>query len=146
MIFVGSKNDDIATTIIETLSERPENQLNMTIARFFGVGLALLFLGRAEACEATLELLSALVTHPISKIYTKKVFFKNSLILFDIFNEKLNYFPSNQLKKHLFTYSLEQYIEVLTEACAYVGSGNVLKVQKMLHHCLDHLEEKDSAH
>jgi len=32
------------------------------------------------------------------------------------------------------------------ESCAYVGSGTVLKVQKMLHACSDHLDEKDSAH
>ena len=67
LIFVGTKNDDIATVILETLGERPENQLNMTMARFFGVGLALLFLGKQEACEPTIDLLSALVTHPISK-------------------------------------------------------------------------------
>jgi len=105
LIFVGTKNDDIATVILETLGERPENQLNMTMARFFGVGLALLFLGKQEACEPTIDLLSALVTHPI-----------------------------------------KQYVETLIEACAYVGSGNVLKVQKMLHVCLEHLEEKDAAH
>ena len=41
---------------------------------------------------------------------------------------------------------VEQYIELCVESCAYVGSGNVLKVQKMLHACSDKLEEKDSAH
>jgi 26S proteasome regulatory subunit N1 len=31
------------------------------------------------------------------------------------------------------------------ETCAYAGSGNVLKVQKMLHMCAEHKkEEKDS--
>jgi len=64
----------------------------------------LLFLGRGEACEATLEVIKTL-THPI-----------------------------------------KSYIEITVEACAYVGTGNVLKVQKMLHTCLEHLEEKDAAH
>ena len=27
-----------------------------------------------------------------------------------------------------------------------MGSGNVLKVQKMLHHCVEHLEESKSQH
>lgn len=29
--------------------------------------------------------------------------------------------------------------QVLVEACAYAGTGNVLKIQAMLHHCDDHL-------
>lgn len=41
--------------------------------------------------------------------------------------------------------------QVLVEACAYAGTGNVLKIQAMLHHCDDHIgvsaeggkEEKD---
>jgi len=104
LIFVGTRHEDVTTMIIETLTERPENQLNMTMARFFGVALGLLFLGKQEACEATVEALGV-ISHPI-----------------------------------------KQYIELCVESCAYVGSGNVLKVQKMLHACSDKLEEKDSAH
>lgn len=41
--------------------------------------------------------------------------------------------------------------QVLVDACAYAGTGNVLKIQVMLHHCDDHIgippegskEEKD---
>jgi 26S proteasome regulatory subunit N1 len=103
LIFVGKCHEDAANAIIQTLTERNESHLNMTVARYFAVGLGLLFLGQQDLCEAILEALQ-LVTHPIGK-----------------------------------------YIEVCVETCAYVGSGNVLKVQKMLHHCIDHLEEKDSA-
>ena len=36
---------------------------------------------------------------------------------------------------------------LVVETCAYAGSGNVLKVQKMLHLCAEHKEdEKDSIH
>jgi len=72
LIFVGTRNEDITTMIIETLQERPENQLNMTMARFFGVALGLLFLGKQEACEPTLEILG-IMTHPISKFLFSKV-------------------------------------------------------------------------
>ena len=43
------------------------------------------------------------------------------------------------------THPIGRYIELTVESCAYMGSGNVLKVQKMLHECIEHLEEKDSA-
>ncbi|KAJ3309947.1 proteasome regulatory particle base subunit [Boothiomyces sp. JEL0838] len=35
---------------------------------------------------------------------------------------------------------LAKQTEVMVEICAYAGTGNVLKVQKMLHHCNDHLD------
>ena len=39
------------------------------------------------------------------------------------------------------------FCELVIETCAYAGSGNVLKVQKMLHKCAEHkTEEKESIH
>jgi 26S proteasome regulatory subunit N1 len=40
------------------------------------------------------------------------------------------------------------FVELVVETCAYAGSGNVLKVQKMLHLCAEHKkgEDKDSMH
>lgn len=37
---------------------------------------------------------------------------------------------------------------VLTEICAYAGTGNVLKIQSMLHHCNEHIsaEKEDGLH
>jgi 26S proteasome regulatory subunit N1 len=39
------------------------------------------------------------------------------------------------------------FVELVVETCAYAGSGNVLKVQKMLHLCAEHkTDDKDSIH
>lgn len=35
---------------------------------------------------------------------------------------------------------------IILETCAYAGTGNVLKVQQMMHLCAEHLEEEDAAH
>ena len=55
--FVGQCNGDVAEAIIQTLMERDEAQLNDHFAKYFGVGLALLFMGQQNKCEATLEAL-----------------------------------------------------------------------------------------
>ena len=34
-----------------------------------------------------------------------------------------------------------KYTSVLVEACAYVGTGNVLKIQKMLQYCIEKIEK-----
>ncbi len=118
-IFVGSKNGDVSTAMLQTLLEKHEGGdkgLEDKWAKFFILGLALLYLGKfliqlicvfegsptcligaQEESDATIEFLKA-IDHPISKT-----------------------------------------AQVLVEACAYAGTGNVLKVQAMLHHCDEHI-------
>ncbi|EJD06845.1 26S proteasome regulatory complex, non-ATPase subcomplex, Rpn1 subunit [Fomitiporia mediterranea MF3/22] len=64
--FVGSCNGEIAGTILQALMERDELSLNEKWARFMALGLALLYLGRQDASDATLETLKA-IEHNVSK-------------------------------------------------------------------------------
>ncbi|RUS34049.1 armadillo-type protein, partial [Jimgerdemannia flammicorona] len=106
MVFVGSCDGDITSTILQTMMEREEVHLKDTWSRFMGLGLALLYLGKQDASEATLETLKA-IEHPLGK-----------------------------------------QTETLVEILSYAGTGNVLKVQKMLHICNDHLDKdkEDDLH
>jgi len=42
-------------------------------------------------------------------------------------------------------HKISKYAALLLETCAYAGSGNVLKVQEMMHQCTEHLTE-DAEH
>jgi len=42
-------------------------------------------------------------------------------------------------------HKISKYAVIMLESCAYAGSGNVLKVQEMLHQCTEHLTE-DAEH
>ncbi|CAD8085972.1 unnamed protein product [Paramecium primaurelia] len=66
LIFVGKCNDEVANAILQAMMERPESQLDLSISRYFAVGLGLLYLGQAEAADIAIESL-ALITHKISK-------------------------------------------------------------------------------
>jgi 26S proteasome regulatory subunit N1 len=35
--------------------------------------------------------------------------------------------------------------QILVDVCSYTGTSNVLKVQEMLHHCTDHIKNKDGT-
>ncbi|KAF8508239.1 armadillo-type protein [Hysterangium stoloniferum] len=65
-IGVGSCNYDVTSSILQTLMEREDAQLNEKWARFMALGLALLFLGRQDASDATIETLKA-IPHSLSK-------------------------------------------------------------------------------
>ncbi|KAF8463501.1 armadillo-type protein [Kalaharituber pfeilii] len=105
LCFVGSSNGDISLAILQVFMERveanEEAQLKDKWSRFLALGLALLFVGRQEEADTTLETLKA-IDHPIAK-----------------------------------------HTAVLVDACAYAGTGNVLKFQSMLQLCHDHLEVEE---
>ncbi|KAJ3113056.1 proteasome regulatory particle base subunit [Phlyctochytrium bullatum] len=98
LIFVGTCHGEITSTILQTMMERDDASLKDHYAKFMGVGLALLYLGKQDQSDITLETLKA-IEHPLAKL-----------------------------------------VSVMVETCAYIGTGNVLKVQSMLHLCNDHLD------
>lgn len=106
LVFVGSCQGDITSAILQTMMERSDDQLKDTWGRYMGLGLALLYLGKQDASDATLETLKA-IEHPLAK-----------------------------------------QAAILVEICSFAGTGNVLKVQNMLHHCHDHIdkEKEDDLH
>ena len=99
LIFVSKCDEEVIDTLLTAIMERPETELNQTTAKFYAVGLALLFLGQQEKCETTVETLAA-IDHPLAR-----------------------------------------YAEVCVQAAAYVGSGNVLKIQEFLEKCQPHETE-----
>jgi len=96
--------DDIAMSIVQKLMEATDDNLKHSHTKFLCLGLGLLWMGKMEECDATVEALKTLSDPSVSK------------------------FAINT-----------------TVGCAYAGSGNVLKVQQMLHECAEHLE-KDADH
>lgn len=53
--FIGTCNDDIASVLVQRLMESSDDELNNTASRFLALGLGLLYLGKTEKAEATLE-------------------------------------------------------------------------------------------
>uniref|UniRef100_A0A7S2V4A2 26S proteasome non-ATPase regulatory subunit 2 homolog n=1 Tax=Fibrocapsa japonica TaxID=94617 RepID=A0A7S2V4A2_9STRA len=105
LIFVGSCNEEVGSTLVQRLMESSDAELDQTVSRFLALGLGLLFLGKTEKAEAMLEAVRT-VTHP----------------------------------------KMAKYSEITLETCAYAASGNVLKVQELLHLCAEHLEEESAGH
>ncbi|EPX74117.1 19S proteasome regulatory subunit Mts4 [Schizosaccharomyces octosporus yFS286] len=97
LIFVGTCNGDVASTILQTLMEREEAGQNDNWGRFMALGLALLFIGKQDLADATIETLKAIEG------------------------------------------DIARQAEILVDVCSYAGTGNVLKIQKLLHICSEPL-------
>ena len=98
--------------------------LDSSATRLLCLGLGLVFFGRGEEAEVSKQVCV--------------VFFFSSLL----FNACV---APQTVQAILESASLKQFAVVTLEACAFAGTGNVLKVQQMLHQCAEHLE-KDNGH
>merc|ERR1712087_530745 len=101
LISVGSCNDDVTTTILQTMMEKSEQDLKDPYAKYLPLGIGLCYLGKQDAAEATLSALEVLQD------------------------------PFKSMAK------------TLVDICAYAGTGNVLKIQNLLHICSEHHEPSD---
>ena len=116
-VFVGSGNGEIASTILQTLMERDDKALDEKWGRFMAVGLGLLYLG-------------LLIVGSCSNLMADA-----STGLQD---SDTNDATIETLKA--IEHPISKTAQVLVEVCSFAGSGNVLKVQTMLHHCDDHID------
>ncbi|GAA5984774.1 hypothetical protein JCM10908_003499 [Rhodotorula pacifica] len=66
-VFVGSCDEDVTMGVVSTLMERDETQLKEKWGRFLALGVALLYLGRTEQSEATIEVLKT-IEAPLGKV------------------------------------------------------------------------------
>ena len=55
LIFVGTCDEDASSSILKTLMEKEEEQLNDPFTRLFALGLGLLFLGQQARSETSME-------------------------------------------------------------------------------------------
>lgn len=127
-IFVGSGNGDVTGAILQTMMEREEKQLDEKWTRFMSLGLALLYLG---ACRMSL---SPLPWAPPADLRAASL----------STGQQDNSDATIETLKAI-EHPISKSTQILVDVCSYAGTGNVLKIQALLHHCNDHLDtEKEN--
>lgn len=117
-IFVGSENGEVTSTILQTFMEKfdreDDKSLDEKWARFMALGLGLLYLGELILLLANL------------RVFTPGIGLQDAS---DATIETLK----------AIDHPIAKTAQIMVEACAYAGTGNVLKIQAMLHHCDEHI-------
>lgn len=118
-IFVGSANGDVAGALLQALMEREEKELDEKWTRFLGLGLALLYLGERARRSRCLLLTYVAGQQDASDATTETL--------------------------KAIEHPVSKSIQIMVDVCSFAGTGNVLKIQNLLHHCTDHIDtEKES--
>ena len=121
-IFVGSGNGEVASIILQVMMERDDKALDEKWGRFLSLGLALLYLG-----------LCPLLLHKVGAVFDRHS---------SVGQPETSDATIMTLKA--IEHPIAKQADVLVNMCSAAGTGDVLKVQKLLHHCEDHYEKKET--
>ena len=128
LIFIGTGNDEIAGSILSILQIKEGTTLTSTHTRFLSLGLGLLYFGMF--CSFALSL--SLSHQPITELTPCLGVLSTG--------KQGDADVTLQILSTLTHEPTRQYGINTVETCAYAGTGNVLKIQKLLHACGAHLE------
>eukprot|EP00123_Amoebidium_parasiticum_P014745 comp22625_c0_seq1/m.34770 comp22625_c0_seq1/g.34770 ORF comp22625_c0_seq1/g.34770 comp22625_c0_seq1/m.34770 type:complete len:874 (-) comp22625_c0_seq1:42-2663(-) len=137
--YAGSNREDLIELLVPVLSD---SKSNMEVLGVAAVALGLVCVGsaRGDVAQALLDCMMARTEAQLTETHVTYLGLGLALIFLarqeaaDVFKEALKVLPK----------ALQDPAAVLLDICAYAGTGNVLKVQNLLHMCSEHVDkEKD---
>lgn len=141
--YAGSAREDVMELLIPVIEQTEGGPSDFMEAALAGLALGMVFVGKCndsvggaiiqrlmEATETELD-----HSHARYLCLGLAILFLGQMEKADAMMEALR----------TIEHKISKYAVIMLETCAYAGSGNVLKVQEMLHQCAEHLTE-DAEH
>lgn len=139
--YAGSWREDIVPLLLQHVADE---STSMDIASISALALGMIFVGSSHG-EITPTILQTLMEREPSQLDDKWARFMSlGLALLFLGQQDSSDATIETLKA--IEHPISKQTQVLVDMCSYAGTGNVLKVQTMLHHCTEHLnvdEKKD---
>jgi len=143
--YAGSHREDLMGILLPPLSD---DTISMEISSFASLALGFIFVGsqNGEITSTILQTLLEKVERDDKSLDDKWArFMVLGLALLYLGQQSEAYTTIETLKA--IEHPISKTAQIMVEACAFAGTGNVLKVQEMLHYCDDHMgattEKKD---
>jgi len=141
--YAGSAREDVMDLLLPVVENATGGPDKMMEASLAGLALGLIFVGKCDdmvggtIVQALMEATDDDLNHSHAHFLCLGLglLFLGQMEKADAMIEALR----------TIEHKLSKYAVILLETCAYAGSGDVLKVQEMLHHCAEHLTE-DAEH
>jgi len=141
LAYSGSCREDLKELLLPMVDDIA---LTMEVSSIAALSLGMIFVGSANT-DITESICQALMERDTGSLNVSHArFLCLGLGLLYLGRQELSSIVLETLKA--LTHPIGKYASLSVESCAYAGSGNVLKVQKFLDICGDHLEESKSTH
>ncbi|KAF9739525.1 proteasome regulatory particle base subunit [Paraphaeosphaeria minitans] len=139
LAYAGSNKEELLEVLLPIVTD---TSLDMQLSAMAALALGLIFVGSAHG-EVTDALMNTLLDEDRSKQlkdkWTRFMALGLALLFFGQQEEVDVILETLKALDH----PMSKPTSVLAEVCAWAGTGNVLKVQQLLHICNEHIEEED---
>jgi 26S proteasome regulatory subunit N1 len=139
LAYVGTAKNYIAEILTRVIED---NTLNMEVVSIAALALGMIFVGTAHPEITQTIMLTLMERDEASLNVSHSRFLCLGLGLLYLSKQGVADVVLETLKT--LEHQIGKYAILTVETCAYIGTGNVLKVQKLLDMCADHLEDKNS--
>lgn len=132
--YAGSCREDIVPLLLQHVADETTS---MEVASMSALALGFIFVGSAHG-EITPTILQTMMEREPSQLNDKWARFMSlGLALLFLGQQDASDATIETLKA--IEHPISKQAQVLVDMCSYAGTGNVLKVQQMLHHCTEHV-------
>ncbi|MCO5602882.1 hypothetical protein L7F22_057021 [Adiantum nelumboides] len=134
LAYAGSCREDIVPLLLQHVADETTS---MEVASMSALALGFIFVGSAHG-EITPTILQTMMEREPSQLNDKWARFMSlGLALLFLGQQDASDATIETLKA--IEHPISKQAQVLVDMCSYAGTGNVLKVQQMLHHCTEHI-------
>lgn len=141
--YAGSAREDVMELLLPIVEQENSGPTTMLEVSLAGLALGMIYVGKCDdAVGGTIvQRLMEASDEELDHSHTKFLCLGLGLLFLGRMEKAEAMIEALRTIEH----KISKLAAVILETCAYAGSGNVLKVQEMLHQCSEHLEE-DAEH
>jgi 26S proteasome regulatory subunit N1 len=138
LAYAGSYREDIVPLLLQHVADETTS---MEVASMSALSLGFIFVGSAHG-EITPTILQTMMEREPAQLDEKWARFMSlGLALLFLGQQDASDATIETLKA--IEHPIAKQAQVFVDMCSFAGTGNVLKIQTMLHHCTEHLNTDD---
>jgi 26S proteasome regulatory subunit N1 len=141
--YAGSAREDVMELLLPVVEQESAGPATMIEVSLAGLALGMIFVGKCDdaAGGAIVQRLMEASDEELDHSHAKFLCIGLGLLFLGKMEKAEAMIEALKTIEH----KISKFAAIVLETFAYAGSGNVLRVQEMLHQCSEHLEE-DAAH
>lgn len=141
--YAGSAREDVMELLLPIVEQEHSGPATMLEVSLAGLALGMIYVGKCDdvAGGTIIQRLMEASDEELDHSHAKFLCLGLGLLFLGQMEKAEAMIEALKTIEH----KVSKLAAIVLETCAYAGSGNVLKIQEMLHQCAEHLEE-DAEH
>lgn len=141
--YAGTAREDVMEMLVPIVEQSGDSAQTMLEVSLAGLALGMIFVGKCDdnVGGTIIQRLMEASDEELDHSHARYLCLGLALLFLGQLEKVEGMIEAVRTIEH----KISKYAVLLLETCAYAGSGNVLKVQEMLHQCAEHLTE-DAEH